>query len=340
MENSKEVTIYDIAQRLDLSPSTVSKALNDDPTISKKTRKRITETAAGMGYRSNFFAKNLRQQSTLTIGVIVHELNSGFTTPVLSGIEGAASEGGYGMIVADSAGSREKEVDNARSFFQRRVDGVIAVPGAGSLEHFRPFTDRGVPLVFLDRADSFAGSTSVVADNVACGMMATLHLIEQGCRRIVHLTPGAGDNVYGQRYEGYWKALARKKIAAEKSLLIIAEPTEEASEAAARKILALTPVPDAVFAANDMAAAVCIRVFQERGLRVPQDIAVVGFGNEIIGKLMRPTLTTINYPAKEMGDTAARILINHLQGNGEIDKVTTTSMRAELVVRQSSLRKG
>src|ERR1051325_767739 len=126
MDNSKEITIYDIAKSLKLSPSTVSKGLNDDPTISKKTRKKILETAAGMGYRSNLFARNLRQQATLTIGVIVSELNSGVTTPLLSGIESIAGEAGYGIIIADSSQSAAKEAANVQTLFHRRVDGIIA----------------------------------------------------------------------------------------------------------------------------------------------------------------------------------------------------------------------
>src|SRR5215472_11361061 len=128
MENPKEVTIYDIAKNLDLSPSTISRALNDDPTISKKTKKKIFDTAAEMGYRSNPFARNLRQQSSLTIGVMVDELNSSSMSPVLSGIEKEAGEAGYGIIITDSALSTEKEIANAQNLFQRRVDGIIVLP--------------------------------------------------------------------------------------------------------------------------------------------------------------------------------------------------------------------
>src|SRR5690349_7132498 len=126
MENPKEITIYVIAKNLDLSPSTISRALNDDPTISKKTKKKIFDTAAEMGYRSNPFAKNLRQQNSLTIGVMVDELNTPYMTPLLSGIEKIAGEAGYGIIVTDSSQDVKKEVANAQNLFRRRVDGIIA----------------------------------------------------------------------------------------------------------------------------------------------------------------------------------------------------------------------
>lgn len=341
MENSKDVTIYDIAKSLSLSPSTVSKALNDDPAISKKTRKKIFDTAAEMGYRSNLFARNLRQQTSLTIGVIAYELNSSFTTPMLSGIETVANEAGYGIIITDSSQSPEKEAANAQNLFHRRVDGIIAVlaPETESFEHFRPFMEKNIPIIFLDRVASFPESTSVVIDNVLCGLLATRHLIEQGCRRIVHLTPDHRHSVYAERHKGYRDALAEKGIAFEDSWLVVAGPGEEESERAAKKIMALSPLPDGVFATSDLAAAVCIRAFQEQGIRVPEDIAVVGFNNEVIGKLIKPSLTTINYPAKEMGETAARILVNHLKGTGGIGSISTLTIRAELVVRQSSLKK-
>ena len=342
MENSKEVTIYDIAKSLDLSPSTVSKALNDDPAISKKTKKRIFETAAEMGYRSNLFARNLRQQTSLTIGVIAYELNSSFTTPMLSGIETVANEAGYGIILTDSSQSSAKEATNAQNLFQRRVDGLIAVlaPGTDTFDHFRPFREKNIPMIFLDRAAPFPESTSVVIDNFQCGLIVTRHLVEQGCRRIVFLTPDYKHTIYGQRYRGYRDALAEKGIAAEDSLLIVAEAGEAANEEAARKMLAMKPLPDGVFANSDLAAAVCIRTFQEQGIRVPQDIAVVGFNNEVIGKLITPGLTTVNYPAKEMGAAAAGMLVNHLKGVGRIGSISTLTIRADLIVRQSSLKKG
>jgi LacI family transcriptional regulator len=141
------------------------------------------------------------------------------------------------------------------------------------------------------------------------------------------------------RYKGYRDALAEGGLPFEESLLVIAEPTEEASEAAAKKIMDIKPMPDGVFVTNDFAAAVCMRTFLEQGVRVPEDIAVVGFNNEVIGRLIKPTLTTVNYPGREMGEAAARSLVNHLKGMGNIGSISTMTIRAELIVRQSSLKK-
>ena len=343
MEKPKEITIYDIARDLDISPSTVSRALNDDPAISKKTRKKVFETAGRMGYRSNQFARNLRQQQrSLTIGVIANELNSSVMTAVLSGIEKVANEAGYGIIIMDSGGSEEKEIANAENLFHRRVDGIIVFLTAEErrLDHFKPFAEKNIPVIFLGRECALPGSTSVVIDNSRCGHLATLHLIEQGCRRIAHITGPVGQPVYAQRYDGYRAALRENDLSFDPSLLILSEPTEEASMAAAQTLLQLQPMPDGVFVTSDFSAAVCIRVFLDRGLRVPEDIAVVGFNNDVIGKLITPTLTTVNYPGREMGETAAINLLKHLKGLGNIDPISAMTIRANLVIRQSSLKKG
>jgi LacI family transcriptional regulator len=274
--------------------------------------------------------------------VIAYELNSSFTTPMLSGIETVANEAGYGIILTDSSKSSSKEVANAHNLFQRRVDGIIAVlaPETDSFDHFRPFREKNIPMIFLDRESPFPDSTSVVIDNFQCGLMVTRHLIEQGCRRIVFLTPDHKRDIYSQRYRGYRDAHAEKGIAVDDSLLIVAEAGEEANEKAAKKKLGMKPLPDGLFANSDLAAAVCIRTFQEQGIRVPQDIAVVGFNNEVIGKLITPGLTTVNYPAKEMGAAAAGMLVNHLKGTGRIGSISTLTIRADLIIRQSSLKKG
>lgn len=340
MENSKDVTIYDIAKNLRVSPSTVSRALNDDPTVSKKTRKRIFDTASEMGYRSNPYAKNLRQQQSLTIGVIVSELNNGIMTPVLSGIETVANEAGYGIIIMDSSQRVSKEADIAQSLFHRRVDGLIAflAPDTSNLDHFSPFIEKNIPLIFLDRAMHIAGTTSVVIDNMSCGVLATQHLIKQGCSRIAYVTSSVESDTYALRYSGYLSALKSGGLPFDGSLVITGELTEDGAAIVAEKLMKLDPLPDGLFVTSDLAAAVCIRMFTERGLRVPEDIAVVGFNNEIIGKLIRPTLTTVNYPGREIGEAAALHLVDHLKGGGKMQNISTLTIRAGLVVRESSIK--
>src|SRR2546423_1799777 len=200
MHKSKEVTIYDIARKLKVSPSTVSRGLQDHPAISKKTKKKIFDMVDELGYRSNHFARNLRQNQTRTIGVIVHELNSNFITSVLAGIEKVSTETGYDLIITHSSESMAKETANAKNLFNKRVDGLIASLSmdTSDLEHFKPFIEKNVPVIFFDRVEQDGNNTVVIIDNAKCGYIATQHLIGQGCRRIVHVTSSLRRNVYSQ----------------------------------------------------------------------------------------------------------------------------------------------
>jgi len=341
MSKPKEVTIYDIAKKLKVSPATVSRGLQDHPAISKKTKKKIFETVEAMGYRSNHFARNLRQQQTKTIGIIVHELNSNFITSVLAGIEKVTTEAGYDLIIAHSSESSTKEAANAKNLFYKRVDGLIASLSFDTtdLEHFKPFVEKGIPVVFFDRVEQDGNNTVVVIDNAKCGYIATQHLIEQGCKRIVHVTSSLKRNVYSQRYKGYRDALFDHNIEFNESWLIVSDLTEKAGVDAALQILKMKPLPDGIFITNDFVAAVCMRTLKENGVNIPNDIAVVGFNNDAIGKLIEPALSTIDYPGIDMGEIAARNLTNHLKGITNIHQTNTIIVRSELIVRKSSLRK-
>lgn len=341
MLQEKEVTIYDIARKLNISSATVSRALKDDPVVSKKTRKKIFDMAEEMGYRSNLFASNLRKQRTHTIGVLLHELNSNFITSVLAGIEKVTTEAGYDLIIAHSSESYTKEVSNAKNLFHKRVDGLIASLSFDTtdLSHYKPFKDKGVPVVFFDRVEQDGNNTVVIIDNSHCGYIATKHLIEQGCKRIAHVTSSLKRNVYSQRYKGYREALNEYGIPFDESLLLVNDLSEKAGIESALHILQMNEQPDGIFFTNDFVAAVGMRTLKEHGIRIPEDIAVVGFNNDAISQLIEPTLTTINYPGSDMGEIAARNLINHLAGIGDLSQTNTVIVRSELIVRQSSVRK-
>lgn len=341
MKQKKEVTIYDIAQKLDLSSSTVSRGLNNNASISKTTRKKIQNAARELGYRHNTFASSLRTQKTNTIGVIIHELNSNFITSVLSGIEKVTAENGYNLIIAHSSESFEKEVANSLNLFHKRVDGVLASLAFDTegLEHFQHFEDKGIPLIFFDRVEENIENTKVIIDNYKCGYQATEHLIEQGCKRIALVTASLKRNVYAQRYKGYKDALYDHNIKIDDSLVLVKDLSEQCSVEAAYELLNMDPMPDGVFITNDFSAAVCMQTLKEHGIQIPRDIAVVGFNNDAICKLIEPQLTTIQYPGNEMGEIAARNLINHLKGVSDIKSTNTIVVRSELIIRKSSLRK-
>ncbi len=342
MLKGKEITIYDLAEKLNISIATVSRALKDDPVVSKKTRKKIFDLAEEMGYRSNHFARNLRKQQTNTIGIIIHELNSNFITSVLAGVEKITAEAGYDLIIAHSSESHAKEAANAKNLFHKRVDGLIASLSfdTNDLEHFRRFVDKNVPVIFFDRVEQDGESTVVIIDNYKCGYQATRHLIEQGCKRIAHITANLKRNVYSQRYKGYRDALFDHGIPFDESLLIVKDLSEKSGVEAASEIIRMNPMPDGAFITNDFVAAVCMRTFKEFGVAIPEDIAIVGFNNDAIGKLIEPALTTIDYPGKDMGEIVARTLINHLEGISDIHLTNTIIVHSDLIIRKSSLKKG
>jgi LacI family transcriptional regulator len=341
MKQDKEITIYDIAEKLKISAATVSRGLSGNPAISEKTRKKIIEKAKELGYRSNNFASNLRKSKTHTIGVLMHELNSTFMLSVLTGIEKVIAETDYDILIAHSAESGEKEVANTNNLFHKRVDGLIASLAFDTpdLSHFDAFVAKNIPIIFFDRVEENKSGTKVIINNFRAGYDATLHLIQQGCRRIAHLTGNLTRNVYDQRYQGYIAALKDHKIKIDEKLVMITDLKKESSAAAARQFMQLKQRPDGLFVTNDFSAAICIQVFKDAGIKVPQDIAVVGFNNDTVSTIIQPKLTTINYSGFNVGETAARMLINHLKGKIDINDTSTVVLNSELIVRESSLRK-
>lgn len=340
MKPKREVTIYDIAQKLEISSATVSRGLQDHPSINKNTKKKIQDVAKELGYRHNNFASSLRKQKTNTIGVMVHELNSNFITSVLAGIEKVTAEAGYDIIIAHSSESSEKEAANALNLFHKRVDGIIASLSfdTKNLDHFQYFEEKGIPVIFFDRVEENAESTKVIIDNYKCGYQATQHLIEQGCERIVLVTANLKRNVYAQRHKGYTDALFDNNIPFDKNLVLIKDLSEQCGVEAAKEIINMKPLPDGVFVTNDFSAAVCMQTLKEYGIRIPEDIAIVGFNNDAISKIVEPQLTTIHYPGIDMGEITARNLIGHLKGESNIKHTQTIVVRSELIVRKSSLR--
>lgn len=336
-----DITIYDIAEALQIAPVTVSRALNNHPAVREKTRQRIQDYAREHGYRANSFASNLRRQKTNTIGILLQELsNSYFITSVLSGVEAVLTEAGYDLIIAHSSESACKEIANANNLFHKRVDGLIVslAYDTESMSHFEPYLQKNIPVVFYDRVETSFPGTKVIIDNEQAGYDATKHLIGQGCTRIVHVTASLKRNVYALRLAGYEKALAEHNIPVRtEDLILIDYINEDAGLEVAKRILAMDPMPDGIFITNDFCAAICIRALTDAGIRVPEDIAVVGFNNDIISKVVAPRLTTINYPGKQVGEEAARQLLQQLQGNRQEENKTIV-IKSELMVRASSVR--
>lgn len=334
----KEITIYDLAARLDMSVATVSRALKDDPVVSKKTRKKIADLAKEMGYRSNNFARNLRTQRTNTIGVIVPRLNSYFMSSVIAGIENIAGSKGYNLLISQSLESAEKEIASTNTMFNNRVDGLLVslAYDTEDLSHFEAFTKKNVPLIFFDRTPELKDCAAIMIDNRRAAHAVTSHLIDQGRKRIVYITATPKRNVYIDRLQGYKDALAEKNIPFNPEYVLISNLSQEAGAEAAKLIMKMSPLPDAVFVANDNCAVGCMIALKQHGIRIPEQIAFAGFNNDPVATVVEPNLTTINYPGYEMGQIAARNLINHLNGAAGIDVTNTIILRSELLIRGSS----
>ena len=337
----KEITIYDLARELSLHPATISRALKDHHAINKNTKKKIVDMAEEMGYQSNNFASNLRKKKTSTIGVIIPRLDSYFVSSVLTAMEKIANDSGYNIIISQSMESVGKEIVNAKTMFDNRVDGLLVslAYDTDNIDHFEKFTKKGIPVIFFDRVFQTNDSVCIVIDNYKNAYEVTTHLIEEGCRRIMHVTGNLKQNVYSDRFNGYKKALKDAKIPFDEKLLISGELNEAAGTAVGEAILAMKKLPDGIFVANDICAASCMRVLKQNRIRVPEDIAIAGFNNDPISRIVEPNITTVNYPAWQMGEIAASSLINHLNGLANIHSTNKIILKSELLTRDSTLRK-
>jgi len=339
MAKSNDLTIYDLARELKVSSSTVSRALRDDPRVTERTRQRIKAFAEKKGYRANFHARTLRSHRTNTIGLLVPELHSDFIVSVLAGIERVLAAAGYNLIVANSMDSHHIEEKNVRNLLDRCTDGLIASlsPQTKSLDHLLPLPGKGVPVILLDKVQHPLAFPTVAFDYYDCGRMATLHLVAEGCRRIAHITGPLNRSEYGDRCRGYRDALQQSGLPAGNEWLIVNDLSAEAARAAAETVAAMHPLPDGLVVPDDYAAAVCMRTLREHGLRIPQDIAIVGGNNDRIGILTEPALTTMSFPGGQLGELAAKDLLNRLNPGSARLPVTITMVRSELLIRQSSL---
>lgn len=338
----KEITIYDLAKVLKLSPATISRGLNNSKQLNKSTIKRILEKAEELGYRHNNFASSLRNKKTNTIGVIVPKLNSHFMSSVLSGMEDAASKEEYHLLIAQSLEKVAKEKVNAHVLFNKRVDGLLISLASDTTEisHLQPFFDKKIPVIFFDRTHSHKESTTIVIDNYKAAYHVTSHLINQGCKRIMHLGGNLLRNVYADRLKGYKTALADHKLSFDEKLVFPSPLNEEAGTEAAKYILKLKQGkrPDAVFCANDTAAVHCMLYLKENGIRIPADIAFAGFNNDPISKVIEPNLTTVNYSGYHVGEVAVINLLNLLKEDSNSRNTNTIVLRSDLIIRESSLK--
>ncbi|WP_400072792.1 LacI family DNA-binding transcriptional regulator [Zobellia russellii] len=335
---AKKVTIYDLAQKLNISPATVSRSLNDHPAISQKTKDKVLMVAKETGYRTNKFAANLSKQKSNTIGVIVPKLNSNFMSTVLSGIEKIANDIGYNLIISQSLESEEKEKLNAKTLFDSGVDALLVSLAyeTENFDHFTTYTDRKIPLLFFDRVCDLPNCPTISIDNHAAGFDATQHLIEQGCKNIVHISGNLKRNVYVNRFDGYQRALYSNNIPFRKENLYESDLNIENVKDIISRIKNSEHKVDGIFVSNDTFAVHCIKELKKEGYSIPEEIKVIGFNNDPVSEVISPNLSTIEYPGYKMGILAGESIISHLSGSINIQSADQILIKHKLIKREST----
>lgn len=341
MNIKKEVTIYDIAKETNYSPSTVSRALNNNSSISEKTIKKIKEVAKTMGYSPNTMAANLRNSKSNTIGILISRINRPFVSNLISGIEETARNAGYNVIITQSYDEYDIEVSNSEALYNARIGGIISslAMQTENYDHFQKFIDQGIPVVFVDRVPNLFNVYKVVIDNYTAGYNATKHLIEQGCKRIAHYAGLQHRMVYQDRKQGYLDALKEHNLPVDNQLIIHFKSLSlKEGKKATKKLLKLKNPPDGIFSANDTAAVGAIMSAKKRGVNIPEELCVIGFNNDPIASIVDPALSTIKHPARKMGELSAKRIINHPDGNTVNSVSEITMLNTEITVRASSKR--
>lgn len=330
--NKPQITIKDIARALNVSPSTVSRALKDNPDISRETREAVQKYAREHNYKPNEMAVNLRASRSNTIGVIVPQLVHHFFSCVLSGIEKAATEGGFNIIVAQSNDSYEQEVKIVHSFLAARVCGVIVslAKETSHYKHYQELLDNNIPIVFYDRICTGLKTERVVVDDYAGSFAAVEYMIQTGCRRIFFYGAAPHLEITKNRRNGYLDAMKKYKVPVDSSMMLFCDTRERA--------IALTPDilegenrPDGFFAINDETAAGILYACKLVGAKVPDEVSICGFSDGAIAQSTDPKLTTVEQHGEEVGRSAFSILKEKLEGDGE--KSCNKIVKTNLVVR-------
>lgn len=337
------VTIKDIGKALGLSTSTVSRALRGSYEISSETKKLVLEYAEKINYRPNPIALSLKERRNHSIGIIVCEIANNFFSQAINGIESIAYNRGYHVIISQSHESFERETVIVDHLASRSVDGLLVSVSSGTTDynHFKQLYEKGLPIVFFDRVTSEINTHKVCADNFKGAYDATEHLINNGFKRIGHITSAPYLSISMERLEGYKEALRKNNIEYDEKLVqhcynggMIYDEVEDAL----KKIFKLKQKPDALFTAGDRITTTCMQALQKLGKKIPDDIAIIGFTNTTIGELFNPSLSVVRQPAFEIGQVATELLISMIESKRPVTEFENKVLQTEMVIRESSAK--
>ena len=335
------VTLSDIARKLNISVATVSRALHDHPAISKKTKRQVIKLAKELNYQPNLLALNLLARKTNTIGIIVPEITSYFFSSVINGIQDLVNDEGYHLMISQTEESFINEKNILEAMAKVRVDGFLISPTSQTSdgEQLNSLIENGIPVVLFDRDCKGFKGDKVLVDDYDGAFQAVDYLIKTGCRRIAHITGPSELSISRHRLDGYLDALAKHNIAVDDQLIIpVAGFNPEHGVEAGREIIARSQLPDAVFAINDGVAIGSMYIIKEAGIKIPEQISVVGFDDEPHSSYFIPPLTSVWQPVYDMGMLSARILLNKLKGEKHDEASRFELLKPELMIRASSLK--
>lgn len=331
------ITLKDIAKALNLSASTVSRAMRNNPAISVETRVLVQEFAKKHKYKPNVHAMQLRTQRNTTIGVIVPKLVHYFFSTVLAGIQAEAEKENYNILICQSDEDYKKEIKSVETLLDARVSGILASQSktTTTYDHFQDAIDNNVDLVFFDRICTGINTDKVVVDDYKGAFNAVDYLASTGCKRIAFLGSDSDMPISNNRRMGYEDALRKNKLEIDKSLIRECD-TRVIVHTMVPTMLAADVVPDAFFCINDEVAAYCMQLVKDAGFRVPEDISICGFTNGYLTEVTDPTLTSVDQHGYDIGEQAARLLIDRIEGRETKKGVISKLIKTELVIRNST----
>ena len=335
----KQITIKDIARKLNLHHATVSRALRDDQRVLPKTKDLILTLAEELNYHPNFIAQSLTKRSSKMIGVIIPEIMHEFFGSVISGVEEVLYEKGYNLLVCQSSEKYEREVVNLHALISRQVDGLLVSISQETkdADHFKFAQRQGIPIVFFNRTCGNIKAPKVLVDDYGGANAIMEHLIRKGYKRIAHFAGPQAISTCINRFNAYIDALKKYHLPIDEGLIIPCGFSEEDGVLCVHRLIDLNKdLPDAVFAVNDPMAIGAMTCFKENGLKIPDDIALAGFSDDRVSSFISPSLTTVRQPTTEMGKIAIKRLLNEIEHKGQWDAEETVILKAEIVIRNST----
>jgi LacI family transcriptional regulator len=334
-------SISDLAAQLNLSVSTVSRALSNHDRISEATKKRVWDLARQLHYQPNHLAAALRKGRSNTLGIVIPHIDGQFFALVVKGIETLANQAGFNMMICQSNEKVDQEKKNIEALLNAQVDGILVSLSLSTQDyaHLEEVRRRGIPLVFFDRIMESPHTSAVVLDDYRGGYDAVCHLLEQGCRKIAHLGGPQHLNICRNRYQGYADALQKHGQSLDAALVHFSDLSMQDGREGMQVLLEQVPDLDGVFACNDLALVGAMQTVKQQGLRIPQDVALAGFSNELFDSLTEPMLTSVDQRCEEMGRTAVELLLEMINAGDQPIVPRHVVLQPTLLVRESSQRR-